>query len=84
MANPVYAVGQVVFIRTDTADYEEETVPFQSLDELVQLSTQGRSHRVLERIIVFGMVNNEPHAITFSFLSATKGQRPNQPEAVDP
>lgn len=83
MASQGYAIGQVIFLRTDTADYAEETVPFQTLDELVRLCTQLRSDRILERVMVYGMVNDEPHAVTFSFLSATKGQRPNQPEVLD-
>jgi hypothetical protein len=84
MPNPGYSVGQVIYLRTDTADYAEETVCFQSLDELVRLCTVPRADRVVERVIVFGLVDNEPHAVTFSFLSATKGQRPDQPQVLDP
>jgi hypothetical protein len=78
MDQPAYAIGQAVFIRTDTVDYEEETVPFCSLEELVNLCTTIQPGRVLERVIVFSLVKGEPHAVTLGFLSATKGQRPNQ------
>ena len=30
MPAPDYAIGQAVFIRTDTPDYKEEVVPFKS------------------------------------------------------
>jgi hypothetical protein len=84
MSAPAYAIGQVVFVRTDTADYAEEMAPFQTLEELVRLCTQVRQDRILERIIVYGMVNDEPHAVTFGFLSATKGERPNTSAVLDP
>ncbi|HOW67827.1 MAG TPA: hypothetical protein P5186_09305 [Candidatus Paceibacterota bacterium] len=75
---PSYAIGQAVFIRTDQADYEEEMVPFRTLDELVRLCTTLQAGRMLERVIIFSLVNGEPHAVTLGFLSATKGQRPDQ------
>jgi hypothetical protein len=82
MDTPHYSVGQAVFIRTDTPDYAEETIPFKSLEELTQLCCQSRPNLILERIIVFSMVNNEPCAVTLSFVSASKGQRPGNLEAV--
>jgi hypothetical protein len=82
MEMPHYSIGQAVFIRTDTPDYAEETIAFKTLDELVQLCSQGRPNLVLERILVYSMVNNEPCAVTLGFVSATKGQRPGSLEGV--
>jgi hypothetical protein len=82
MDHAAYAVGQAVFIRTDTADFAEETVAFKTLDEMMALCTQPRSGRVLEKIIIFGMVEGEPQAVTLGFLSATKGQRPGEFQSV--
>jgi hypothetical protein len=82
METPTYAIGQAVFIRTDVPDYEEETVPFKTLDEMVQLCCAPRSNRVLEKVVVFSLVQGEPCALTLSFVSSTKGQRPGNLETV--
>jgi hypothetical protein len=82
METPTYAIGQAVFIRTDVPDYEEETVPFKTLDEMVQLCCAPRPDRVLEKVVVFSLVQGEPCALTLSFVSATKGQRPGNLETV--
>jgi hypothetical protein len=71
-----YAIGQAVFIRTDTLDYKEEVVPFKSLEELVRVCSERRANLVLEKVIVFAMPRNEPLALTLGFISATKGVRP--------
>lgn len=71
-----YAVGQAVFIRTDTPDYAEETIPFQTLDEMVRICCRAYPHLTLEKIVVYSMVENEPCALTLAFVSSTKAQRP--------
>jgi hypothetical protein len=76
MSPSSYAIGQAVFIRTDVADYLEETVPFKSLDELVRVCTVPRENMTLEKIVVFSMVNNEAVALTLGFISASIGRRP--------
>jgi hypothetical protein len=76
MEQSSYAVGQAVFMRTDTADYEEETVPFQTLEELVKICSQPRPGCVLEKVVVYAMPDGEPCALTLGFIAATKGQKP--------
>ena len=76
MQQPAYAVGQAVFIRTDTPDYAEETIPFQTLEEMVKICCRPYPHLTLEKIIVYSMVENEPCALTLGFISSTKAQRP--------
>ena len=78
--SPAYAVGQAVFIRTDTPDYAEQVLPFRSLEEMVQICSQSRSNLVLEKIIVYAMPGGEPCALTLGFIAATKGQRPGNLE----
>jgi hypothetical protein len=77
MENSSYAVGQAVFLRTDTPEYDEEAVPFQSLDELVKICSQPRLDRVLEKVIIYAMPEGEPCAVTLGFVAATKGQKPD-------
>jgi hypothetical protein len=77
MDTPAYAIGQAVFIRTDTPDYAEETLPFKTLEEMVKLCSEPRPNLVLEKVLVYSLVNGEPCALTLGFVSATKGQRPD-------
>jgi hypothetical protein len=83
MQTPNYAIGQAVFIQTDVPDYAEETVPFQSLEELVRLCSEPRPNRVLEKVVVYSMVNEAPVAVTLGFVSASKGSKPGGLEAVE-
>lgn len=80
MDSPAYAIGQAVFIRTDTADYAEHVVPFRTLDELARICSESRANLILEKVIVHSLANNEPCAVTLGFVAATKGQRPSHPE----
>ena len=80
METPSYAIGQAVFIRTDTADYAEEILPFRNLDEMVAICSESRPNLVLEKVIVYAMPNGDPCALTLGFISSTKGQRPGHPE----
>ena len=79
MQSPSYAIGQAVFIRTDTPDYAEETIPFKSLDELVRICASPREHLTLDKVMMYSMVEGEPHALMLSFLSSSKGQQPGMP-----
>jgi hypothetical protein len=74
---PAYAVGQAIFIRTDTADYAEHAVPFRTLEEMVDICSKRQPNLTLEKVIVYSLVNGEPCALTLGFLAATKGQRPS-------
>lgn len=76
-----YSIGQAVFIRTDTPDYQEDVIAFKDLKELVEVCSKSRTNMVLEKVIIYSMADNEPCALTLGFVSATKGQRPgNIPE----
>lgn len=74
---PSYAIGQAVYIRTDTPDYQEETIPFKSLEEMVAICSTARPDMTLEKVVIYSMVAAEPVALTLSFVSASKGQRPD-------
>ncbi len=77
-----YAIGQGVFIRTDTPEYAEEFVPFRSLEELAAICMTPRPNLMLDRIMIYSMVGQVPCAVTLNFMSASQGQRPGLPESV--
>ncbi len=77
MQESAYAIGQAVFIRTDTPDYAEEAIPFKNLEELVRLCSDPQPNLTLEKVVVYSLVEGSPAAVTLGFVSATKGQRPN-------
>lgn len=83
MNSPAYAIGQAVFIRTDTVDYAEETIPFKTLEELVRVCSEPHDHLTLEKIVVYSMVGGEPVAVTLGFIAATKGQRPGNAQFAE-
>ena len=74
-----YAVGHAVFIRTDTADYAEELVPFRDLEELTQVCSRSRLSSLLDRVEVYALLDGEPICLTLGFIAASKGQRPEVP-----
>jgi hypothetical protein len=76
MQTPAYAIGQAVFIRTDTPDYEEETIPFKTLEAMVELCTRPKPNLTLEKVVIYSLVNGDPTALTLGFISASQGQRP--------
>ena len=75
-----YAIGQAVFIRTDTADYAEQVLPFRTLEEMVQICSKSHSDLILEKVIVYSMAEGESCALTLGFIASTKGQRPRRHE----
>ena len=77
-----YAIGQAVYIRTDSPDFEEVTVPFRTLGELVEVCSKARPDMVLDKIVVYAMPGGEPHAVTLGFLSASKGARPGNLDGI--
>ena len=82
MKTPAYPIGQAVFIRTDTPDYAEATIPFQDLEELVRVCSRVHENLVLEKILVYAIQEGEPCALTLGFISASKGQRPGDMKFV--
>jgi len=77
---PAYAIGQAIFLRTDTVDYAEKVVPFRSLEEMVKICSQRQTDMILDKVVVYSLVDGEACALTLGFMSATKGQRPDHPE----
>ena len=80
MDNAAYAIGQAVFIRTDTVDYAEEIISFRDLEEMVKTCSQSHPNLVLEKVIVYALADGEPCALTLGFVAATRGQRPTHAE----
>jgi hypothetical protein len=79
MPSSAYAIGQAVFIRTDTPDYAEETMPFKTLEELVKICSTPHPNLTLDKIMIYSMVESEPTAVMLNFMSSSKGQRPDMP-----
>jgi len=81
MNSPAHAIGQAIYLRTDTVDYEEEAIPFRSLEEMVEVCAKPRPKLTLEKIIVYSMASSgEPVALTLGFIASTRGQRPGNLE----
>ena len=80
MESSAYAIGQAVFLRTDTADYAEEIMPFRNLEEMVSICSKSHLNLILEKVVVYAMTEGEPCALTLGFIASTKGQRPGHPE----
>ena len=78
-----YAIGQAIFIRTDTVDYAEESIPFRNLEELVRICSEPHPALTLEKVIVYSMVNQEPCALTLGFIAASRGQKPTNLEYIE-
>lgn len=77
--NPsVNAIGQAVFIRTGMPDYAEVSLPFQTLEEMMQVCTNPHPGLTLERVVIFTMADGRPNALTLGFISASKGVRTDQ------
>ena len=79
MPSSAYAIGQAVFIRTDTPDYAEETMPFKTLEELVKICSTPHPNLTLDKIMIYSMVESEPTAVMLNFMSSSKGHRPDMP-----
>ena len=71
-----YAIGQAVFIRTDTPDYAEETIPFKTLAELVTICSASHENLTLDKLMIYSMVQGEPHAVMLGFMSSSRGASP--------
>ena len=77
-----YAIGQAVYIRTDTPDYAEETIPFRNLEEMVKICSSPHPNMTLEKVVVYSMVKGEPVALTLGFVASSRGQKPNDLKSV--
>ncbi len=65
--------GLAVFMRTDTLDFAEYSVPFSTLAEMAQICTLQPPYAILQQVVIRSVVNNEPCSITLSFVGASKG-----------
>lgn len=83
MDSAAYAIGQAVFIRTDTVDYAEETIPFRNLEEMVRVCSEPHENLTLEKVVVYSLKNQEPCALMLGFIACSRGQRPNGLEYVE-
>lgn len=72
------AIGQAIFIRTNTEDYPEETIPFRTLDEMMEICSQPRRNLSLDKVVIYAMPEGEPRALTLGFISASKAKRPGE------
>lgn len=75
-----YAIGQAVFLRTDSLDYAEDVIPFRSLDEMVRICSQRYPNQILDKLVVYSMAEGEPCALTLGFVASTKGHRAAYPQ----
>lgn len=80
MQSSSYAIGQAVFIRTDTPDYAEETIPFKTLEEMVRICAVPRENMTMDKIMVYSLIDGEPHALVLAFMSSSKGHQPGMPK----
>ena len=83
MESSAYAIGQAVFLRTDTPDYAEQVIPFATLEQMVKICSQVHTDLILEKVIIYAMPEGEPVALTLGFISATKGQRPESISSLE-
>ena len=73
------AIGQAVYVRTDSPDYIEVVRPFQTLQDLFDICTQAPSCLSLEKILVFANRNGRPCAVTLGEISTDSVARPSLP-----
>ena len=72
---PAHAIGQAVFIRTGVPEYEEVSLPFQTLEEMAQICSRPHAGLTLERVVIFSLQDGQASALTLGFISASKGIR---------
>jgi hypothetical protein len=68
------AIGQITFLRTDSAEYSDVKVTFNSLEEMVLHCATPKENLLLEKIIIYSEHDAEPWAISLAFVSASKGK----------
>lgn len=74
--NPAYPIGQAVFIRTDVADFTEESIPFKTLEEMIQVCSVARPNLSLDKIVVYALNDGVATSLTLGFNSCSNGLRP--------
>ncbi len=76
MQTPEYAIGQAIYLRTDVPDYPEVAFPIQTVGELVRICSEPKPNMLLDKVVFYATVDEEPRSVALSFLSASKGARP--------
>ncbi len=62
-------MGKVIFVRTDTPDFTECSVPFHTLDEMVHICRTPPLNAIVDKIIVCGEAHGGPCTLTMTFVS---------------
>jgi len=83
MSRPEKAIGQAIFLRVDTPDYAEESIPFRTLEELVTLCTRPKENLILDKVMIYAMQGTKPISVQLGFLSASYSRGGKSPEAVE-
>jgi hypothetical protein len=73
------AVGQAVYVRTDSPDYIEVVRPFRTLQDLFEICVQRPSNLSLEKILVFAWRNGQGCAVTLAEITTAFGVVPSLP-----
>jgi hypothetical protein len=71
------AIGQAVYVRTDSPDYIEVVRPFRTLQDLFDVCVNQPSNLSLERILVFSSRDGEPGSVTLASITTALGIRPD-------
>jgi hypothetical protein len=65
--------GTAVFVRTDTFEPSEYSVPFKTLDEMALLCGTPRDNMTLEKIVLHrGTPPRESSTVTLGFIAAVQ------------
>jgi hypothetical protein len=72
MINAGGAVGQAIFIRTNSLDYAETIVPFHSLEEMAALCLSPKPNLTLEKLVIFHSQDSLTSSVTLDFISASR------------
>jgi hypothetical protein len=72
-------LGRAVFIRTDRADFGEEEVPFDTMDEMFRLCLESQRNLSLQKIVLSKEVDRKPCTVTLEYTSTSSG-RPVKPK----
>jgi hypothetical protein len=73
------AVGQAVYVRTDSPDYIEVVRPFRTLEDLFEICVQRQANLALDKILVFAWKNGQSCAVTLGEITTAFGVSPNLP-----
>lgn len=64
----------VVFIRTDSPRYEEETIRVRTLQDLMKVCRENRPHRLLDRVHILAQSGATKHDLHLGFVSVSESK----------